>query len=544
MLAYLAIGIALGPHGLALLHENTQVNRVAEFGIVFLMFSIGLEFSLQRLKAMRVLVFGHGSAQVLLTALGTGMVTSLAYGQGWQASIAVGLAVSMSSTAIVAKMLSEQLELNSRSGRQTMGVLLFQDIAVVPCLILLPALAAPSSNLWGSLGLALVQAVAALALMIWLGQKLMGRLFDRVAAFHSDELFALTTVSIVVGLAWLTEHSGLSLALGAFVGGMLISETVYRHQVDSDIRPYRDMLLGLFFVTIGMELNLRYVLQHAHILLLAVGLLIGGKATVMVLIGFIAKIPLSSGLRSAAQLAQGGEFGLVLIGLAQSLRLIGPDVFQMSLSAMLISMFLAPFIIGRAARLSGDFGRSNWAHRAKAIQHIGASSLTLDGHVIICGFGRTGSRIGECLDSEGIEFMALDIDPHRIGVARNDGRNISFGNADRTEVLQAAGVARACAVVVTYPDVHSAERVILAVRKVRSDVAIIVRTPNESDVPRLKKLGANEVVSEILEGGLLMATETLTHVGVPLERALAHVQEARRSRYAMLSRSGGEKKKR
>ncbi|OHC64384.1 MAG: potassium transporter [Rhodocyclales bacterium RIFCSPLOWO2_02_FULL_63_24] len=534
MLGYLAIGIVLGPHGLALLTESAEVESVAEFGVVFLMFTIGLEFSLKRLQAMRALVFGFGSAQMALTALGTGLVTALAYDQSWRSGIAVGLAVAMSSTAIVAKMLSERFELHSRSGRQTMGVLLFQDLAVAPCLILLPALAASGDDLWRSLAVAAVQMVAVLALLIWIGQKLMGRILDAAAKVRSNELLVLTTLWIVVGLSFLTAQSGLSLALGAFVGGMLISETVYRHHVEADIRPFRDILLGLFFVTVGMMLDIQYVLANAHKLALAVVLLIGGKAVVMMLITRVAKTPLVASLRTSAQLAQGGEFGLVLIELARRLELISTSAFQITLSAMLLSMFIAPFLIARAAHLSGDMGRGDWAHKATVIHNIAVHSLDLGQHVVICGYGRTGGRIAEFLSIENIAFIALDVDPQRIAEARAEGINVVFGNADRLEVLQAAGVARARAVVVTYPDAHSAERVVRIVRGIRPEIPIVVRTTDDKDVARLKAAGATEVIPEVLESSLLIAAETLVQVGIPMKKAIVHVRAARAERYASL----------
>ena len=534
MLAYLAIGITLGPHGLALLTETAGVEGFAEFGIVFLMFSIGLEFSLKRLQAMRTLVFGLGASQMALTALGTGLVTALAYGQDWKSGVAVGLAVAMSSTAIVARMLSERLDLHSRSGRQTMGVLLFQDLAVAPCLILLPALAAPGDDLLHALAVAAAQTVAVLALLIWLGQKLMGRIFDTAAKSRSNEVLVLTTLWIVVGLAFLTAQSGLSLALGAFVGGMLISETAYRHHVEADIRPFRDILLGLFFVTIGMMLDIHYVMANAHKLVLAVFLLIGGKAAVMLLITRVAKTPLAASLRTAAQLAQGGEFGLVLIELAHQLQLISVSAFQITLSAMLLSMFIAPFLIDRAARLSGDLGRGDWAHKAAAIHNIAVHSLDLGQHVVISGYGRTGQRIAEFLAIENIPFIALDVDPQRIADARAQGINVVFGNADRPEVLQAAGISRARAVVVTYPDAHSAERVLRIVRSTRPDIPVVVRTTDDKDVARLKAAGATEVIPEVLESSLLIAAETLVQAGIPMQRAIRHVRAARAERYASL----------
>ena len=534
MLAYLVIGIALGPHGLAVLSESAEVDSFAEFGVVFLMFSIGLEFGLKRLQAMRAMVFGFGSAQMALTALGTGLVAMLAYEQSWRAGIAVGLAVAMSSTAIVARMLSDRFELHSRSGRQTMGVLLFQDLAVAPCLILLPALAASGDDLLRSLAVAAAQTVAVLALLIWLGKKLMARIFDAAAKVRSNELLVLTTLWIVVGLSFLTAQSGLSLALGAFVGGMLISETAYRHHVEADIRPFRDILLGLFFVTVGMMLDIQYVLANAHKLALAVVLLIGGKAVVMLLITRVAKTPLVASLRTSAQLAQAGEFGLVLIELARQLQLISANVFQITLSAMLLSMFIAPFLIARAARLSGDLGRGDWAHKATVIHNIAVHSLDLGQHVVICGYGRTGQRIAEFLGIEGIPFIALDVDPQRISDARAQGINVVFGNADRPEVLQAAGVSRARAVVVSYPDAHSAERVIRIVRGSRPEIPIVVRTADDNDVARLKSAGATEVVPEVLESSLLIAAETLVQAGIPMKKAILHVRAARAERYASL----------
>lgn len=534
MLAYLCIGIALGPHGLALLQKSEQVSHLAEFGIVFLMFSIGLEFSLKRLLAMRQLVFGFGSAQMVLTALFTCLGTWWGYQQGWRSGVAIGLAVAMSSTAIVARLLSERFELHSRSGRQTMGVLLFQDLAVVPCLILLPALAADGDAMWHSLGIAALQAVVVLTLLIWFGQRYLSRVFDTVARHRSDELLMLGTLWIVVALSWLTSQSGLSMALGAFVGGMLISETIYRHQVEADIRPFRDMLLGLFFVTVGMMLDLQFVLANAHQLLLAVLLLIGGKAAVMLLIAAATRTPPVVALRTAAQLAQAGEFGLVLVELAFDLQLIGLDVFQITLSAMLISMFVSPFLIARAARLSADLGRGSWAHSVTVIQDIAVHGMDLDQHVLICGFGRTGSRIAEFLRLEDIPFMALDADPQRIASAQKQGLNVVFGNADRPEVLQAAGLARARTVVITYTDSHSAEHVVQLIRAKRPDVPIVVRTSDDRSVQRLKQAGATEVIPEAQEGGLLMAAETLVHAGIPMEQAIVHVRQARAARYASL----------
>ena len=537
VLSYLLIGIAIGPHGLAMLHESEEVHALAEFGIVFLMFSVGLEFSLQHLKTMRSLVFGFGTSQLILTALGAGITTWIFYGQGWRSGLVVGLAVAMSSTAIVAGMLSERFELHSRSGRQTMAVLLFQDLAVVPCLVLLPALAGSSDDLLKSLLIAGAQAGLVLLLLILIGQRLMRRIYDAIAEYRSEELFVLTTLWIVVGLSFVTGYAGLSLALGAFVGGMLISETAYRHQVEADIRPFRDILLGFFFITIGMMLDIGYVIFHLAELAIAVALLVGGKAVVVLLIAYVAKNPPAAALRTAAQLAQAGELGLVLIELGRQLGLLSVDAFQLTLSAFLLSMFIAPFLIERAARHAGQLSRGDWAHKAKSIHDISTKSFGLEGHVIICGYGRTGERIGEFLHAEKIPFLALDIDPHRTKRAAAAGGSVLFGNPDRAEVLQAAGLKRARAICIAYPDSRAAERVVSAIRRVRLDIPIIVRAADEGDVSRLMAAGATEVIPEVFEGGLLIAAETLGQIGIPIERAVEHVRIARASHRAKLAKS-------
>ncbi|HNJ75629.1 MAG TPA: monovalent cation:proton antiporter-2 (CPA2) family protein [Azospira sp.] len=534
LLAYLIIGIALGPHGFKVLAESEEVGAFAEFGVVFLMFSIGLEFSLARLRAMKALVFGFGGAQVLLTACATTLVALYGYGQRWEAGLVVGLAVSMSSTAIVARILSERFELHSRSGRQTMGVLLFQDIAVVPCLILFPALARPQTDLAQSMLIAAAQTVVVLLLLIGLAKRPMKALLDVVAHRHSEELFVLTTLWIVFVLSYATHAAGLSLALGAFIGGMLISETMYRHQVESDIRPFRDILLGLFFVTVGMMLDVMYVLTHLPLLVLAVFLLVAGKGLVVLLVAALSRSRLDVCLRTAAQLAQAGEFGLVLIQLGFTLKLIGQDVFQLTLSAMLISMFVAPFLIEWATRFSGQMVRGDWSHKAKTLHDIAVGAFSMENHVIVCGYGRTGERVAQFLSSEGIPFVALDLNPNRVRRHPPEHGVVVFGNADRSEVLKAAGVARARGVVVTYPDAHSAERVIRLVRQVRENVPIVVRVADDTDVARLKAAGASEVIPEVLEGSLMIAAEALVQFGVPVEKAMASVRAVRAERYSSL----------
>jgi CPA2 family monovalent cation:H+ antiporter-2 len=532
LLAYLAVGIAIGPHAFGWLPESDQTERLAEFGVVFLMFSIGLEFSLSRLVAMRWQVFGLGGAQVVVTMLATLAIAH--FGDiPWQGGLALGAAFAMSSTAIVAKLLAEKLDLHSASGRRTMSVLLFQDLAVVPLLILVPALA-DASRLAGTLGTALVQSTLLLALVTVLGRPVLQRWFDLVARRRSSELFMLNVLWLTVAMAWLTEHFGLSMSLGAFLGGMLISETVYRHQVEADIRPFRDVLLGLFFITIGAQLDLAVVWQRIEWVALVLAGLVAGKGLLVLLVTRLARADFAVAFRTAAQLAQAGEFGFVLLTLASANGLLPPEVTQPSLAGMLLSMLLAPFLIERARHWSARLHRDEWMKRAAALQEVAVSAADIERHAIVCGYGRTGQSIARFLARERIPFIALDSDAHRVQQAVKAGEKVVFGDADRREVLVAAGIDRARAVIVTYADVPSAIKVLGIVRGRRPDLPVVVRAADDSHLDELKRAGADEVVPEVLEGSLMLAVQTLTRMGVPLARALDDVQEVRRQRYGAL----------
>jgi len=532
MLAYLAIGIVVGPHALGWLPASEQTSRLAEFGVVFLMFSIGLEFSLPRLIAMRWQVFGLGGVQVVVTMLATMAIAH--FGDiPWQGGLALGAAFAMSSTAIVAKLLAERLDLHSSSGRRTMSVLLFQDIAVVPLLIMIPALA-DTSRLGATLGTALLQAALLLALVVVLGRPVLQRLFDVVARRKSSELFMLNVLWLIVGMAYLTEHFGLSMSLGAFLGGMLISETLYRHQVEADIRPFRDVLLGLFFVTIGAMLDLTVVWQRIEWVALVLAGLVLGKGLLILLVTRLSGADFLVAFRTAAQLAQAGEFGFVLLTLASASHLLTPEVSQPSLAGMLLSMLMAPILIERARHWSARMTKDEWMQRATALQEVAAQASGIGEHAIVCGYGRTGQSIARFLAREKIPFIALDTDAHRVQQAVQAGESVVFGDADRREVLVAAGLDRARVVIVTYADVPSAIKVLGIVRQRRPDLPVVVRAADDSHLDELKRAGADEVVPEVLEGSLMLAVQTLTRLGIPLERALADVQEVRTKRYRAL----------
>jgi K+:H+ antiporter len=530
LLGYLIVGIAIGPHALAWIPDTAEARGLAEIGVVFLMFTIGLEFSLPKLVTMRRVVFGLGASQVLVTMLIVG-AAAIALGADWRAALVLGGVLAMSSTAILAKLLEERLELNSPHGRQIIGILLFQDLAVVPLLILLPALAGSAEDLPRELALAALKAGLILALMLVLGQKLMRRWFELVARQKSAELFVLNVLLITLGLAYVTEIAGLSLALGAFLAGALISETEYRYQVEVDIRPFRDVLLGLFFVTIGMLLDLRVVVQQAPGVLLLLLTLLAAKGLLIFGLSLVTGTSAAVALRVGLALAACGEFGFVLLARADNLELVNAALMQPMLAAMLLSMLATPFIVERSGHIVRHWTRSDWMHRAMEVHNIAVQSMAADKHVVICGYGRSGQNLARLLEKESIPFIALDVDPQRIREAAAAGESVVFGDAGRREVLVAAGLLRATALAVTYSDTGSALTILGHVQELRPGLPVVVRTLDDTDIDRLKEAGAAEVVSEIMEGSLMLASTALMLLGVPLNRVLRRIRETREQRY-------------
>ncbi len=533
LLAYIFVGITIGPYGQGWIPDNEQVRGLAEFGVVFLMFTIGLEFSLGQLKAMQRLVFGLGGLQVAIT-VAVVMAACAAVGIDWRAGLALGGVVAMSSTAIVSKLLNERVELNTPHGRQTMGVLLFQDLAVVPLLILIPALARGDDGFALAIGLGGLKAAVALALILFFGQKLMRRWFTLVAGQRVPELFMLNVLFVTLGLAYLTELADLSLALGAFLAGVLISETEYRYQVESDIRPFRDVLLAFFFITIGMALDLNVVAHNVGWVLLLLLVLVVGKAAVVFALSRLFGSNSGDALRTALSLAQAGEFGFVLLAQAAGIPGMPPDVVQKVLAAMLISMVLTPIVLAYRETVVKRLVAGEWMSQAAQLHDIAVKSFAVQGHAIVCGYGRTGQNLARFLEREQIPFIALDIDPARVKQAAAAGESVVYGDAARREVLQAAGIARARAVIVTYADVPSALRVLNTVQAIAPQVPVVVRTLDDAELERLLDAGAAEVVPEVLEGSLMLASHALMLMGVPLARVLRSVREVRENRYGLL----------
>ena len=541
MLGYLAVGVVIGPNALAVAKNADGVRNLGEFGVVFLMFVIGLEFNLTKLRAMRNHVFGLGFFQVMLTMLGaTAAAMTLAFfapklwGMSWQTALALSSALAMSSTAIVVKLMTERLEMESEHGKRVMGILLFQDLAVVPLLVLIPALGATGEALVNTLMVAALKAALLITLLLIGGPHVIRWWLTLVARRKSEELFVLNLLLITLGLAWLTELAGLSLALGAFIAGMLISETQFKQQVETDIRPFHDVLLGLFFISIGMMLDWRLVLERWPLVLLLVTLPVLFKAAVVT--GLARALGATAGvsMRTGLYLAQAGEFGFVLLTLALNNALVPPALLNPILASMVLSMLATPFIILYSNQLVMKLVSSEWLQQSLQMTTIARKSINVNRHVIICGFGRCGQNLARMLDLEGIPYMALDLDPDRVRQAAAAGDSVVFGDATRLQALMASGLARASAVVITYLEVPAAMKVLAHVRAHAPKVPVIVRTQDDHDLEALQQAGATEVVPEAIEGSLMLASHALALVGVPMRRVLRIVQGQRDARYNLL----------
>ena len=541
MLGYLAVGVVIGPNALALAENSEGVRHLGEFGVVFLMFVIGLEFNLPKLRSMRRHVFGLGLLQVALTIVlvtfGSLFLATLAptlWEMPWQTALALAGAMAMSSTAVVVKLLSERLELDSEHGKRVMGVLLFQDLAVVPLLVLIPALGASPDKMLMALALAALKASVLVALLLTGGQRVMRWWLTLVARRKSEELFVLNLLLVTLALAWLTELAGLSLALGAFIAGMLISETEFKHQVQTDIRPFHDVLLGLFFISIGMLLDWREVAQHWPLVLLLLTLPVLFKLVLVTALARGLGATAGVSLRTGLYLAQAGEFGFVLLALAQQNSLIPPALLNPILASMVLSMLATPFIIMYSNRIVMRLVSSEWLQQSLQMTSIARQSINVNKHVIICGYGRCGQNLGRMLDGEGIPYMALDLDPDRVRQAAAAGDSVVFGDAVRLQALMAAGLARASAVVVTYLDTASALKVLANIRAHAPTVPVIVRTVDDHDLEQLQAAGATAVVPEAIEASLMLASHALALVGVPMRRVIRLVQDQRDARYNLL----------
>jgi CPA2 family monovalent cation:H+ antiporter-2 len=443
--------------------------------------------------------------------------------------------LALSSTAIAMKLLIEQLEQSSRHGRAALGVLLFQDLVVVPFLILIPALGgAAQESVWATLGSVLLKSALVLAAIMAAGRWLLRPLFHEIAAAHSRELFMFAVLLLVLACAWVTELAGLSLALGAFLAGMMLGETEYRHQVEGDILPFRDILLGLFFVTVGMLLDLAVFARLWPWIAAAVAGMLVFKTLLVTALGRAFGHETGVALRTGLVLSQGGEFAFALLLHAQNYRLLESDAAQVVLATVVLSMIVSPLVIRFNGRIAKRLVPGYIRARDSNLAAIRAEAGHGRGHVIVCGYGRSGQNLGWMLEQEGIPYVALDLDPVRVRDARDAGKPVVYGDADRRDVLEAAGLHGARALVVSFNNVASALRILEITHHVRPDMPVIVRTMDDAELERLKSAGATEVVPESLEGSLMMGSLLLMLLGVPVSRIVHQVRDVRRDRYRML----------
>ena len=536
ILGYLAVGMLLGPHALALAAGNETTQLLADFGVVFLVFTLGLEFSLPRLVAMRWEVLGVGGAQVLIT---TGIVAGLAillFNVAPAVAVVLGGAVAMSSTAIIITQLTEQSENNRTHGRIAVAICLFQDLSF-PLLLALVSASSQNGRAAGAADILSAIGIAALALLLVLaaGRWLLRPLFIMIASVRSAELFSLAVLLAVLASAWATRAAGLSLALGAFLAGMMLAETEFRHQVEATIRSYREVLLGLFFITVGMLLNVGLLLRDLPVVTaILIGMLLL-KAAVVAVVAQPATKSWFKALRTGVVVAQGGEFGFALLILVLRRELLDPAIVQPLLAATVLSMGLSPLIIRHNRRITRLILRESGSPQTEAMRQEGITLAVADReHVVICGFGRVGQNIARVLEQNGFEYIALDVDPYRIRVGRQAGDPVVYGDAGEIKVLENVGVARASVVVITFANPDVALRILRSVRELRPTVPILVRTQDDTKLKELQAAGATEVVPETFEASLMLLSHLLLLVKLPVGQVIRTVNDIRSHRYSML----------
>jgi len=534
ILGYLFVGVIAGPHALGWITDSDAIHLLGEAGVVFLLFMIGLEISIPQLLAMRHAVVGFGGAQVVLTTLA---VTAIGWwsGIGWEGALVVGGALALSSTAIVARQLTEQLELQSRHGRLALGILLFQDLAVVPFLVIIPILGGQAESGVGlALGVALAKGVAVVVGLLLAGRRLLRPLFHWVAAAHSVELFTLTVLLVALASSSITHAVGLSAELGAFIAGMLIGDTEYRHHVELEIRPFRDVLMGLFFITVGMQLDLLALPGILHWVVLLVAGLVIGKGLLVTALVRLGGHEIGVALRTGLVLAQGGEFGFALLALGFGYGLLSLDDSQPVIAAVVLSMVIAPILVRRNGDIAKRACHSYLETREAQAQQLSEKTEGFKDHVILCGFGRIGQNLALFLKEEDIPYVALDVDPTLIREAWEAGQPVFFGDATHPEILETAGIARAVALVIAFDEHHAAERITQTARGLRKDLPIVVRASDHLHLELLEKAGATDVVPESVESSLMLASRLLHWLGVDTDEIARMVDEARTDHYRRL----------
>jgi monovalent cation:H+ antiporter-2, CPA2 family len=511
VLGYLGAGLIVGPFGFAFIEHTEQAERLSEFGVVFLLFTIGLDMPLSRLQTMWRYIFGLGFAQVLATSVAIALA-GYALGLPAPAALVVGGALASSSTAAVLQLLAERGELSSRAGRVALSVLLFQDLSVVPLLALLPLLTpGRGGGMSEALALALGKGIAAIVVIVLLGRLVLRPLFRLSATTRIRETFAATNLLVVLGLGWATAVAGMSMALGAFLAGLLLAETEYRHQVEADILPFRGLFLGLFFITIGMVIDTPFVLAHGPAVLGFAAFLLAGKSALLWGLARLARLGAPTALRVGLLLSQCGEFAFVIFGISRGLGILPRDASEILIATVALTMATTPVM----AALGRKLAALAQARATPEAEHLAEEMADVSGHVIIAGYGRIGQIVGQMLTAQRIPYVALEQSVPLVEESRKLGRPVYFGDASRAELLNAAGVDRASAAIITIDQPEPAERVVAALRHNKPDLRIIARSRDAEHAKRLERAGANAVILEALEPGLQMGAAALRVAGTP-----------------------------
>jgi CPA2 family monovalent cation:H+ antiporter-2 len=535
-LGYLVVGMLLGPLAFGLVPDTAATHLFAEVGVVFLLFTMGLEFAWPRLLAMRREVFGLGLAQLGVVSVSGAALFHL-LGLAWAPAVVAGGALARSSTALVLHQLTDQAELNRTHGRLAFAVLLFQDLAYVPLLALANAVG-PGTEGFGALALLRLAAsgLAALVVVLLFGRWLLRPLLYEIAHSRLRELFTLAVLLVILGSALITQALGLSMALGAFLAGMMLAETEYRHQVESVVRPFRELLLGLFFISVGMLLDFRVLLHSFALVTALVVALVAGKTLLGALVMRLRAGNAFRATRAALVLAGGGEFGVALLTiLAGRAAFEGVRFGQPLLAALVLSMVGSPLLI-RYNRRIARFLLGERGPPASALERedAAAAGVARREHVLLCGFGRVGQNIARVLETQGLEYLAIDLDPQRIRLARQAGDAVIFGDSADEDILRQAGVDAASAVIITFANPSVSVGIVQAVRRLRADVPVLVRTQDDRGLAELTAAGATEVVPETFEASLMLVSQVLMLLQVPVGRVVRAVGDIRASRYATL----------
>lgn len=516
VLGYLCAGILIGPFGFGFIHEPEHILHFAELGVVFLLFIIGLELKPARLWVMRKMVFGLGTAQVLVSAA---VIAALAwfYGLETEAAVVVGLILALSSTAFVLQMLAEKKQLNSQFGRAAFSILLLQDLAVIPLIAVLPMLGASAGLESGFDLMELGMMIGTLVLLIVGGHLALKPVLYTVAAAGIPELFTATALLVVIGSALLMDFAGMSMVLGAFIAGMLLADSEYRHQLEADIVPFKGLLLGLFFIAVGMTVNISLLLEvPARIMLLVAGLMVSKAVVLIVLARMFGMCDRRNALSLAAVMSQGGEFAFVLFALAARERLVPAGVIDELILAVAVSMLLTPFVY----LLNEYFGAKLGTADAPQFDEIPEE----DHEVIIAGFGRVGQIVGRLLQSINKPFTALEIDSSQVDIVRRYGNSVHFGDAARPEVLRAAGAAHAKILVLATTDMETSLHIAETAKRQFPNLTIIARAHNRRHAHKLMDIGVDKIFRDTLLSSLAMGESVLEKLGID-DNDVRHVSD-------------------